>query len=65
MSYYIPPVKIAVIKKITIASVGEEVGTGNLCALLMGMQTSAATMENNYHPIIPPVSIYPEEYIEE
>ena len=46
MRYHLTPVRMAVNNKSTNNSVGEDVEKGNPCAVLVGMQICAATMEN-------------------
>ena len=45
--YHLIPVRIAIIKKQQRTSVGEDVEKRNLCALLVGMEIGAASMENS------------------
>ena len=45
--YHFTPVRMAIMNKSTKTSTGENVKKGNPSALLVGMQTGAATVENN------------------
>ena len=47
MRYHLTPVRMAVTKKDKRTTVGEAVEKGNICALLVGMMTGAAMMENS------------------
>ena len=47
MRYHLTPVRMAIIRKSTITNIGEDVEKGNPCALFVGMQVGAATMENS------------------
>ena len=47
MRYYLTPVRMAIIKRQQITSVGKGVEKKEPCALLVGIQIGAATMENS------------------
>ena len=47
MRYHLTPLRMAIITKATNNSVGEVVEKREPCALLVGMQTGAATVENS------------------
>ena len=73
MRYHLTSVRTAVLRKTTNNKHREDVGKGNRCALLAGMQTGAASVENSmavspkiktelpYDPEIPLLGIYPEK----
>jgi hypothetical protein len=46
--FHLTPVRIAIARNTTKSDVGEDVGEKNSHTLLVGMQTSATTLENNY-----------------
>ena len=47
MRYHLTPVRMAIIKNLHTINAGEDVEKGNTLALLVGMQTSTAIMENS------------------
>ena len=47
MRYHLTPVRMAIIKRQQITSVGKGVEKKEPCALLVGIQIGAATMENS------------------
>ena len=53
MSYHLPPVKMAIIRKTKDENCWPYVDKRELCTLLVGILTDAATMDNN--PEIPQI----------
>ena len=45
--YHLSPIRMAIIKKMTITNVGEDTEKGDTRALLVGMSIAAATMKNS------------------
>jgi hypothetical protein len=73
LRFHLILIRIAIIKTSPTTCVDEDVGKRNVCTLLVGMQTSATTLEKiwrllknlnidlPYDPIIPLLGIYPKE----